>query len=47
VTKKTKEAAVSGIPHPAVTECPRAYVVLKDGETAGVTGALTASSSCP
>jgi long-chain acyl-CoA synthetase len=32
--RKIKEAAVIGIPDPAVTEYPRAYVVLKDGETA-------------
>jgi len=31
---KIKEAAVIGIPDPAVTEYPRAYVVLKGGETA-------------
>jgi len=31
---KIKEAAVIGIPDPAVTEYPRAYVVLKEGETA-------------
>ncbi len=31
---KIKEAAVIGIPDPAVTEYPRAYVVLREGETA-------------
>jgi long-chain acyl-CoA synthetase len=31
---KIKEAAVIGIPDPTVTEYPRAYVVLRDGETA-------------
>jgi long-chain acyl-CoA synthetase len=31
---KIKEAAVIGIPDPAVTEYPRAYVVLNEGETA-------------
>jgi len=31
---KIKEAAVIGIPDPAVTEYPRAYVVLKEGERA-------------
>lgn len=31
---KIKEAAVIGIPDPAVTEYPRAYVVLNQGETA-------------
>ncbi|MDP3096907.1 MAG: AMP-binding protein, partial [Syntrophales bacterium] len=31
---KIKEAAVIGIPDPAVTEYPRAYVVLKEGEQA-------------
>jgi len=31
---KIKEAAVIGISDPAVTEYPRAYVVLKEGETA-------------
>jgi len=31
---KIKEAAVIGVPDPAVTEFPRAYVVLKEGETA-------------
>jgi long-chain acyl-CoA synthetase len=31
---KIKEAAVIGISDPAVTEYPRAYVILKEGETA-------------
>jgi len=31
---KIKEAAVVGIPDPSVTEYPRAYVVLRDGESA-------------
>jgi len=31
---KIREAAVIGIPDPAVTEYPRAYVVLNEGETA-------------
>jgi long-chain acyl-CoA synthetase len=31
---KVKEAAVIGIPDPSVTEYPRAYVVLREGETA-------------
>ncbi len=31
---KIKEAAVIGIPDPAVTEYPRAYIVLNQGETA-------------
>jgi len=32
--RKIKEAAVIGIPDPSVTEYPRAYVVLKEGQTA-------------